>query len=209
MRFSHQSKLLLISNWKCGCSTIAEMFSPITEFDWNSRDKCEQIFGKDYNTMVHYPAKVMRQEFLRKGWDFDSYIKISSVRNPWARAVSLYEHMVRVDCKRTFDEFVEVELPEWQSGLINRWNTYEMLHHNGRRIVDHVIRLEYLETDLRPVVEKHWPDLELDYGTMANTSKHKPYQDYYGNPRTDELVAEFFRYDIETYNYRFDDVLAK
>ena len=44
MRFSHSHKLMLISNWKCGCSTIAELFAPITEFDWDTRAECERIF---------------------------------------------------------------------------------------------------------------------------------------------------------------------
>lgn len=209
MRFSHQQNLLLISNWKCGCSTIADMFSPITEFDWSSRAKCKEIFGKDYNDMVHYPAGLMRQEFSRLGWDFDQYVKISSVRNPWSRTVSLYEHVKRTGYQGSFDMFVTDELSKWRSGLINRWNTYEMLHENGERIVDHVIRIEHIEADLRPVVEATWPDLKLHYGTKSNTADHKPYQQYYTSKKTAEIVAEFFQYDIRTFDYRFDDALAK
>lgn len=208
MRFSHEKKLLLISNWKCGCSTIAELFSPVTAFDWNSRDKCQEIFGLDYNSMVHYPAKVMRQRFLRNSWDFDQYTKISSVRNPWSRAVSLYEHVKRVNYTDSFERFVKEELPQWQSGLINRWNTYEMLHENGQRIVDHVIRIEHLEADLSPIVEAAWPDLKLNYGTRANTANHKPYQDYYKDDSTRKIVEDFFRFDIETFDYSFDDPFA-
>ncbi len=208
MRFSHDHKLLLISNWKCGCSTIADMFAPITEFDWNSREACKQIFGKDYNDLVHYPAGLMRQEFRRLGWDFDQYVKISSVRNPWSRTVSLYEHVKRIGFKGSFDSFVADELPKWRSGLINRWNTYEMLHENGERIVDHVIRIEHLETDLRPVVASRWPGLNLDYGTKSNTGNHKPYEQYYTNKKTGEIVEDFFAYDVQAFDYRFDDALA-
>jgi hypothetical protein len=185
------------------------MFSPITEFDWNTRDKCQEVFNKDYSKMVHYPAKLMRQEFLHLGWDFDQYTKISSVRNPWSRTVSLYEDSVQSGWQGTFDKFVATELPKWRSGLINRWNSYEMQHENGERIVDHVIRIEYLEAELRSILEKQWPDLLLNYGVMSNTNAHNPYQTYYASKTTCEVVEEFFKYDIENFGYRFDDVLAK
>ena len=204
MRFSHSHKLMLISNWKCGCSTIAELFAPITEFDWDTRAECRRIFGKDYDEMAHYPAKLMRQEFARLGWDFAEYTSISEVRNPWARAVSLYANVSRVGFEGSFEDFVINELPTWQSGLQRRWNSYEMFHERGRRIVDYIIRIEHLEEELRPVVERHWPDLQLDYTMRSNTGNHKPFRDYYTD-KTSALVAEFFAYDIETFGYRFED----
>ncbi len=151
MRFGHDHKLMLISNWKCGCSTIAELFEPVTEFGWESRAECRRIFGKDYDEMAHYPASLMRQEFTRLGWDFAEYTSISSVRNPWARTVSLYSNVKRVGFEGTFDDFVINELRTWQSGLQRRWNSYEMFHERGRQIVDHIIRIEHLEEDLGQV----------------------------------------------------------
>ncbi len=208
MRFSHDHKLMLISNWKCGCSTIADMFAPYTEFDWATRAECKRIFGKDYDVMAHYPASLMRQEFARLGWDFAEYTSISEVRNPWARTVSLYATVKRVGFDYTFDEFVINELRTWQSGLQGRWNSYEMFHERGERIVDHIIRIEHLEEELRPVVEREWPGLHLDYATRSNTGSHNPYRDYYTD-KTSDIVADFFAYDIETFGYRFDDPTAE
>lgn len=159
--------------------------------------------------MVHYPVGLMRQEFLREGFLFDEYAVISSVRNPWSRAVSLYEHVKRVGWNGSFDAFVEKELPAWRSGQINRWNTYEMFHEQGDCLIDCIVRIEHLETDLRPFAEERWPSLQLDYATMSNTSKHKPYEQYYENDVTRRRVEEFFRYDIEAFDYCFDDALAK
>lgn len=204
MRFSHGRKIILISNWKCGCSTLAALFDPVSEFDGYHTEECERIFGKTYDTMAHYPAKLIRQEFARKGWDFAGYTVISSVRNPWARAVSLYANVKRVGYDLSFDEFILNELYTWQSGLQNRWNTYEMFHERGRRLVDHVVRLEHLEADLKPVVDANWPDLDLDYSTRSNAGIHDPFRDYYTD-QTREVVADFFAYDIETFGYGFDD----
>lgn len=84
-----------------------------------------------------------------------------------------------------------------------------MLHENGENIVHHVIRIERLEEELRTVVEAKWPDLNLNYATMSNTGDHKPYRGYYSSRRTSEIVAEFFKYDIEAFGYQFGDILAK
>jgi hypothetical protein len=205
MRFSHEYRLLLISNWKCGSSTLARIFSPITEFDWDSRSKCRQFFGRDYATMVHFPASKMKREFVLRGWEFDEYVTISSVRNPWARAVSLFEDL-RGRPTDDFDEFLRAGLPHWRSGLRNRWNSYEMFHERGRRIVKYVIRIEYLQQELPPIVRSLWPDLDLDYSWIVNRGDHRPFRDYYTNKQSVERVADFFRYDVETFGYRFDTV---
>ena len=183
------------------------MFDPVAEFDGYHTDDCLRIFGKDYDTMAHYPASLMRREFGRLGWDFETYTSISSVRNPWARTVSLYANVRRVGFEGTFDEFVIDELHTWQSGLRGRWNSYEMFHERGRRIVDHIIRVEHLDEDLRPVVEHRWPDLEFDYSIRSNTGNHKPFREYF-NDKTSDIVADFFAWDIETFGYRFDDASA-
>ena len=209
MRFSHSHKLLLISNWKCGCTTLADMFVAVTEFDWHTRDRCEDIFGKEYNEMAHLPAALLRYEFERIGLPFDDYVKISSVRNPWARTVSLYEARRQRGEQRSFDKFVKLELPKYCRGQFDRWDSYEMFHENGIRVIDHVIRIEHLEEELRPIVDARWPGLELDYRTRANARDHKPYKDYYKRRRTIDAVADFFRYDIEQFGYQFDDLSAK
>jgi hypothetical protein len=183
------------------------MFAPVTEFDWDSRSECKRIFGKDYDEMVHYPASLMRQEFARVGWDFDKYTSISSVRNPWARTVSLYTNVKRVGFDWTFDDFVLNHLRDWQSGLQRRWNSYEMFHERGQQIVDHIVRIEYLEHDLRPFIEQRWPDLKLDYSMRSNPGKHSPFREFYTDT-TSEVVADFFAYDIETFGYRFEDASA-
>ena len=208
MRLSHEYQMVLISNWKCGCSTLAELFSPVSEFNGDSTGECKRIFGKDYDTMCHYPASLMRQEFARLDWNFDDYTSISSVRNPWARTVSLYATVKRGGYETSFDDFVMNELRNWQSGLQGRWNSYEMFHERGRRIVDHVVRIEYLEQDLRPLVEERWPDLQLDYSTRSNPGDHDPFREYF-TEKTSEIVADFFAYDIETFGYRFEDATAE
>lgn len=209
MRLSHRHKLVLISNWRCGSSTIGWMFAPYTEFHFGTRYRCKEIFGKDYDEMVHYPASLVRREFEQQSWNFGEYISISSVRNPWARAVSLYFHeRKRLPWWyrfRSFKRFVETELPQWRNGLKNRWTSYDMFHDpGGERLVNYVVRLEQLQSDLSPIIERHWPGLELDFSIWSNRTRHASYARYY-TPHLQAAVADMFAYDIEEWGYRFED----
>ena len=209
MRFSHSHRVVLVSNWKCGCSTMAALFDAITEFDADSVSECRRIFGKDYDVMCHYPAFLLRREFAALGWDFDEYTSVSTVRNPWSRTVSLFSTVKNLTgFGGGFDDFVLNHLPDWQGGLRGRWNSYEMFHENGRRIVDHVVRLEHLETDLAPIAAARWPDLRLEYATRVNVGQHRPFRDYYSD-KSREFVADFFAYDIEAFGYTFEDAGAE
>ena len=90
MRYSSKHKFLLISNWKCGCSTMAHLFLPYSDFGYKDQQKCLKRFGISYGKMVHWPAYKIKHQFDRQGIKWDSYIKITTVRNPWSRIVSLF-----------------------------------------------------------------------------------------------------------------------
>lgn len=180
------------------------MFAPITEFDFFSKDRCETLLQKPYSELVHAPVGLVRQQMVRCGYDFDEYEVVSSVRNPWARVVSLYEYIKR---KRdrfevSFETFVRDQLPEWRSGLRKRWNTYEMFHDDGDRMVGRVFRLENLEDEIRDWIQVRGVDFEPDYGTRINVGPKVDYREYYTQPSRD-FVGEFFRWDIREFGYSF------
>jgi chondroitin 4-sulfotransferase 11 len=220
MRFSRKHKFILVSNWKCGCSSIAQIFDPYSEFTYNTSSLCKELLGTPFQQLVHWPAYKIRDKFSELGLDYDKYIKITSVRNPWARVVSLFfnknpnleknlsnvrQELRDVMIKRHFTEFVKTELRQWQHGLKNRWNTYEMIHDNvtKKSLVTYVVRLEHFEEDLRPIIAKHFPQFgPINYNTHVNTTSHKHYTHYYTR-ETRQIVEKMFKYDIERYHYRF------
>ena len=236
MRYSHKHKFILISNWKCGCSSMAQMFDgycePCGELRWmqsdnKQRNKCtKEIFGLPYRGIVHAPAKNIRKLFTKQDWNFDEYIKITSVRNPWARIVSLYFYQLRGsgrgvrsggpfqrypnNAKKkevilSFQDYVKTIIPKWQGGIINRWNTYEMIHDDtGKSLIDYVVRLENLKEDLSPIIEKHFPDFYINYKIRANVSEHNHYSTYY-DEESKSIVADLFSYDIKRWGYIFED----
>ena len=241
MRYSHKHKFILINNWKCGCSSICGMFDEYTELcgkvRWSQagfpqRDKCvDEEFGLTYNDVVHARASDIKKLFEKKGWNFNEYIKIISVRNPWDRMVSLYSYQIKMGeikgggrginsggCfkhypnnpdKETkiaaFPEFARRSIPKWQNGIVNRWNTYEMIHDEaGAPLIDYVVRLENLEEDLGSIVKKHFPEFHIDYSIKQNTSVHDHYSTYY-DEEAKAIVADLLSYDIERWGYKFEN----
>jgi len=69
----------------------------------------------------------------------------------------------------------------------------------SNKIPNIVIKLEEIDNEFYKVQELlncHVPILQL------NTSEHKPYRDYYNNT-TKKIVEEWFKEDLETFNYEF------
>ena len=240
MRYSHKHKFVLVNNWKCGCSSICHMFDeycePCRDVNWvdtdrDQRDKCaNEEFGLLYEDIVHAPASNIKKIFNGKGWNLDDYVTITSVRNPWARMVSLYFYLQRTakkgygsnirhgGCFRyypnkpdretelvDFSVFARKSIPKWQGGILHRWNTYEMIHDDaGIPLIDYVVRLEHLEEDLNPIIEKHFPDFHMNYNIRENTTEHEHYSTYYDD-ESKSVVADVFSYDIDRWGYKFED----
>jgi len=181
--------------------------SPLRDKYMNDR------FGLTYGDVVHARAERVKEIFEKKEWPFESYIKITSVRNPWERMVSLYSFLIergrwrawRLEREEVvnFTEFVKKSLPRWHGGP-RRWNTYEMIHDSdGKLLVDYTVKLENLQEELTAITEKHFPDFKLNYGTRINTSTHDHYSTYY-DEESKAIVADLMSYDIERWGYKFE-----
>lgn len=198
---------------------MARHFSPYSEFSGPDKNKeCRRIFGRDYHQIVHWPAYKIREEFRKKGYKWSKYVKISTIRNPWSRIVSLFFYGKRrhkstdsnSQIRQNFTKFVKQEVPKWQHGIRNRWNSYEMFHdREGKRIVDYIVRLEHLKEDLEPIMQKHFPEMApLDYDRRTNSTEHKHYS-YYYTPETRDIVARIFKWEIRKFGYRFEKQKSK
>ena len=177
---------------------------PVGEIDWSSHFDYYSVKAR----FRHPPAREIKKAFAEKGRDFDEYIKIISVRNPWARIVSLYSyHKSKWDKISSFSKYVKEYVPRWQAGVLRspRWNTREMIHdYDGASLVDYVVRLENLKEDLSPIIEKHFPDFYINYNIRKNSTEHDHYSTYY-NEHTKSIVADLYHYDIEKWGYKFEE----
>ncbi len=70
-------------------------------------------------------------------------------------------------------------------------------------MVNYVVRLENLKEDLAPIVEKHFPNFNIDYDTWELRTQHNHYSTYYSD-ESKAIIADLFHYDIERWGYKFE-----
>jgi len=151
-------------------------------------------------------------------WRFPYYFKFCFVRNPWDRLVSAYHYLRKghptspiahtVMRGASFTEFVTETLrsPAVASELHIRPQYSFVVDSRGELAVDFVGRFEYLERDFETVARRlgmHGRKLEAH-----NRSLHQDYESYYDD-QTRKIVAEFYRKDIELFNYRFEQSVQR
>ncbi len=150
--------------------------------------------------------KVLTDNWLEKRWKF------GFVRNPWGRLVSIYHHMHqgRKDQRRIarrempdFAGFVDcvcgsVLQPVGQTLVGGLW--YANQQDDWLYRPDFVGKVESISQDWKVIQDKLGFIRPL---AKINTSKHKPYQEYYTEVLRDK-VALRYRSEIERYEYEFD-----
>lgn len=86
MRISHTKKFIFLSKPKCASESVRKTL-----------DKYTDIFSEDTPPYHHHtPALELKIHFDKMGWDWNSYFKFITIRNPWDLIVSFY-HYARPD----------------------------------------------------------------------------------------------------------------
>ena len=172
----------------------------------------------------HMPPAEALPLFRSFGWPYGEYFKFTFVRNPWARLVSLYEHIRRSNNAPDvgpFEQWLRTirpdghggggsDAPPWQR--YGAWSIESFIKDvEGRVLVDKVFRLEDVDTELMPALRRQ--GIPVGQGTQIGHKNRRPsggrYQSYYSRESA-EYVAELYRYDVKNFRYRFkEDALAK
>jgi hypothetical protein len=137
---------------------------------------------------------------LRRTMDpdlFDSYRKVTVVRNPWDQEVSLYYWLTRNERQRpSFDHFVRNPRPR---------KNFEIYSIEGRIVADVVLKYERLADDFSAFVAS------LDVGAAPQLPNakagHRPsegrdYRAHYSDG-TRDIVARRHAREIEAFGYEF------
>jgi len=216
MRISHKHKFLILSSPKCGSTSLCAMFDPYSEFTWETKDWCAENYGSSYKYVQHKSAIDHEYLFRERGWKWEEYTKIVTVRNPWDRLVSFYHFKPNkkapqsaISWDLSFHDFI-MKPPTWRGASLGKppvtmpTDTQKnfMTDKDGNLMVDYVIRMETMKSDLPSIVDNHWKNFDIDYDIHLNTTKHKPYWEYYSD-ETKEKVDELFKEDIEMFGYEF------
>lgn len=140
---------------------------------------------------------------------FQTYFKFSGVRNPWARAVSLYYRRegVQVSDRLSFEEFCMEHLyasDTCKHPTLHK-NQYDWLcDENGKMLMDYVYQIEELNNAIDEIAERTDGRLVLTYKreNVNPSSLAFAYRDLY-TEETKKIIAKRFEKDIEYFNYTF------
>ena len=140
--------------------------------------------------------------------ELDRLFVFTMVRNPWDRVVSYY-HWLRTQSfahphvtaaqELPFDKFVSV--PQVLEALRQAPASHYVTTRDGRERCDLFIRLEHLDTDLRPL-EAHL-GFRLALPRSNASARAADYRPFY-SPRVAALVAEACAEDIGRFGYSFE-----
>lgn len=212
MRISHKYKFIFFANPKTGSSSVRQFLNPYTDVQPVRNYLKRTPENPFYPHITPAETKILFKEF---GWDFNSYNKFVFVRNPWARLVSLYEHVMRNPKNQMdFTPWLYSIKPDGDGGGGDDWQRWRkygaysienyIKDQEGNILVDKVIRLEDIQKELRPfLMAMGLPDVH-DAKLKHNNKRKKstPYSKYY-NQETREYVGNLYRYDIVNYGYSF------
>ncbi len=211
MRISHHYKFILFANPKCGSSTVRQFIDPYSDVR-----SVKNILKVTADNPFHPHMRPMeaRPFFQQYGWDFDKYHKFVFVRNPWARLVSLYNHIKRTDPKiPDFQNWLYTIKPYGTGGggtneLWRRHGAYSIEYFikddKGNILVDRVFRLEDIDSLFIPYLISLGlplsPHSKIIRKNIVN--QNGVYQNYY-NDETVAYVKNLYQYDIVNFDYSF------
>ena len=182
---SHEYKFIFIEVPKTGSTTIRSIIG---------RPK------KPHLDILQIKKKVTNKQF-------NQYFKFGFVRNPWDRAVSLYNRNEGIELKNkmSFVDFIKWHNYATDTCIHPSQKKYQLDFFTdsvGELLVDFIGKLENLQEDFNTICDKIGiPKQELPH---KNKSKHKHYTEYY-DEETKQIIAEKYAKDIEYFNYKFGD----
>lgn len=143
----------------------------------------------------HMTAREVKSRLSRNVWD--SYFKFTIVRNPWDYAVSKFFFAQRHKNERIpFEEWIQIKV------LSDGMDFYTI---NGQIAVDHFLRYESLETDLKECMLKlgvsEVPQLPRAKGGFRpkGTDYREVHTDF-----TRDYVSKVFKPMIDYFGYSYD-----
>jgi len=165
---------------------------------YNLTNHTKGIFGD------HLTSKQMVNILGQEVWD--NLFTFTIVRNPWDRAVSMYNYWLKnVYPKETsisFKDHILLLKTKYKNDKLLINECYEYISNNNKIIVDKVIRFENREEELQKISEKlGCGDLTKEH--YEKTLGQETYREFYDN-ETRRIIEEVCAKDIEEFGYSFE-----
>lgn len=216
MIISHTHRFIFFSNPKTGSESLRAFLSPLNEEPIGAwRDRTTQ-----HPFYAHMSPAEAQISFAAKRWPFDDYRRITCVRNPYPRLVSLYRMIADVDgvwkLRRKMG-LGQISFARWLHGVEaygaggggrvhQRWRRYGTwsaqawtTDAQGARLVTDILRLEHLDTELPALLD----DMNLPLASRLTHKNARPATDWttWYSPRARALVAKRYAWDLQRFNY--------
>lgn len=207
MIISHKYKFIFIAVPKTATHAIRFAVRPLlgeedieqVELFVEKRSSFNRLAGIGHG---HVTCREMRSELDKKVWN--TYFKFAIVRNPYDRFISYCSFMQREN-----DDFKKNPQPYLYHALLNKRIQKHILFHpqshflvdeKGETLTDYIGKYEALQESYDHICSRTgMPSVEL---RKINVSNHLDYQAYY-NDEIRSLVTNFYKSDIELFNYKF------
>ena len=166
----------------------------------------------------HHGWQYYKSKYPQK---WDSYTKISVVRNPWDRVVSCYEYAKMEDSywhstngKSRAGKHLDYDLLKdvlFKDCLTILKNTPQKLRHQGwanqsnyiyngnKLMVNYVLDVNEIDSKLSKILNQ-----KINIPKI-NVSNQNNYKDYYKNDEMVKIVGNFYNRDMEHFNFKFDE----
>ncbi|MDQ0506046.1 sulfotransferase family protein [Xanthobacter agilis] len=187
-----------------GPSSVTEQNYMMRRRDWRLKNRVRWSLGfraPRFSPFIPIPDHIHAADLRRLvgAKAFDGAYRFSIERNPWDRQVSNYFWQIRSlpeERKPSFADWLASDDPELK---VDNWRIYAI---DDRLAVHRVLRYEHLADDLAQLArERGWalPPLPRAKGHLRPQGG---YREYY-TPQTRDLVASWYRHEIEVFDYDF------
>jgi len=207
MIISHRHRFIFFAVPKTATHSIREALRQHKEpDDWEQ----QMLFGKQVLPFPeiakighgHISAKEISAVLPAKQWQ--SYLKLAFVRNPFDRFVSACAFLNRgnPEFASRSTEWMKVAMtqPQFRQRVLIRPQAQQLCGDGGKLAVDFVGRYETIQTSLDEIFDRlSLPSAQLE---IRNSSKHGHYRDYYDD-NLRQQVSELYRDDMELFDYSF------
>ena len=220
MRISHRHRFLFLSYPRTASRSVREVLEPYSDIESVNITRVSQV-----NPFYHHMrAKEVKQAFDEMGWNWFQYRRFCVVRNPYARVVSLYYHhlsmrtrrapglalmakikaLIRYSFERTKSFKAYVQSLDRDHALALPLDRF-ILADDASTLVEDVLRYEELADELPGYLLGLGIQIDPDGIPRVGSSSIRDYKEHY-DEETRSLVGNLYRYEIDRFGYRFEDL---
>lgn len=233
MIISNSHKFIFVHIQKCAGTSVTRALDPILQ--WNDiqcggskyGEQFQQIYRQRFGLHKHSSAHEILEVVGEELWN--EYFTFSVVRNPFARAVSLYTYVKRMVNDRGLKKYIRFygkeknqQLWSWPltKAFLETRNFSEFIRHknfshargsqplfsflsdkDGKNlIVDQTGKLENIEEDF-DLIRTRIGSNPLSLGKDNISLKKKTYREFYMSDEDYELIYNLYKVDFEQFKY--------